>query len=477
MYTQCPQCLTYFQVTPEHLKVAQGNVRCGQCRNVFSALGNLTELPPEAVSQSIPAPEPKAATSSNRMSAAMREFERDLADEDEPVAKPPSNTGLGAAIEKINQLNKRSGQFQSLPKAPAKPARDTSSVEAPKPMPQNQATSARKPGAKTRAAANDPAPPPVTPTAATKNSAKSAAAANRQNAEDQPTPPPTQPARKPPTAKQPKRKTATPKAQDIDVDAALSAIDDLDISAERALPDFISEVIDDSENEEIVLSEQHETMSSREPDTTPKVKHLDRPQPSRENQQLSVPSRDFPPYIPRPLLEDYQRAKAAAIFARQHARGAVGWIIGCVALMIVFLGQTIYFKYNELARISALRPWMEQFCQFTHCEISLPFEVKKMELLGQDIRSHPKIGKALLVSVTLINRSTQAQAYPGLQITFSDMNAQKIAMRRFIPKEYLAPGVNIDTGMPANTPIAVELQLLDPGSNAINFEFEMFRAS
>ena len=46
MYTQCPKCLTYFQVTAEHLKVAQGNVRCGQCRNVFSALGNLSEMPP-----------------------------------------------------------------------------------------------------------------------------------------------------------------------------------------------------------------------------------------------------------------------------------------------------------------------------------------------------------------------------------------------------------------------------------------------
>ena len=47
MYTQCPQCMTYFQVTAEHLKIAQGNVRCGHCRNVFSALGNLTEHLPE----------------------------------------------------------------------------------------------------------------------------------------------------------------------------------------------------------------------------------------------------------------------------------------------------------------------------------------------------------------------------------------------------------------------------------------------
>ena len=50
MYTQCPKCLTYFQVTAEHLKVAQGNVRCGQCSNVFSALGNLSESPPQQTS-------------------------------------------------------------------------------------------------------------------------------------------------------------------------------------------------------------------------------------------------------------------------------------------------------------------------------------------------------------------------------------------------------------------------------------------
>jgi predicted Zn finger-like uncharacterized protein len=49
MYTQCPQCLTYFQITPEHLRIAKGNVRCGQCRHVFNASENLTEEPPMSV--------------------------------------------------------------------------------------------------------------------------------------------------------------------------------------------------------------------------------------------------------------------------------------------------------------------------------------------------------------------------------------------------------------------------------------------
>ena len=62
MYTQCPKCLTYFQVTAEHLKVAQGNVRCGQCSNVFSALGNLSEVPPQKSGKS-----PAASSAANSL--------------------------------------------------------------------------------------------------------------------------------------------------------------------------------------------------------------------------------------------------------------------------------------------------------------------------------------------------------------------------------------------------------------------------
>ena len=44
MFTQCPNCETTFQVTADQLKAANGDVRCGQCLTVFSALDNLSEL-------------------------------------------------------------------------------------------------------------------------------------------------------------------------------------------------------------------------------------------------------------------------------------------------------------------------------------------------------------------------------------------------------------------------------------------------
>ncbi len=43
MLTCCPNCATTFRVTPEQLKARQGQVRCGNCRQVFDALRTLAE--------------------------------------------------------------------------------------------------------------------------------------------------------------------------------------------------------------------------------------------------------------------------------------------------------------------------------------------------------------------------------------------------------------------------------------------------
>ena len=43
MFTQCPNCETTFQVSAKQLKAANGDVRCGECLTVFSALDHLSE--------------------------------------------------------------------------------------------------------------------------------------------------------------------------------------------------------------------------------------------------------------------------------------------------------------------------------------------------------------------------------------------------------------------------------------------------
>lgn len=48
MLTRCPHCGTTFRVRPTHLKVRQGLVRCGKCREAFDALASLVEDQGEA---------------------------------------------------------------------------------------------------------------------------------------------------------------------------------------------------------------------------------------------------------------------------------------------------------------------------------------------------------------------------------------------------------------------------------------------
>ncbi len=68
MVTQCPHCATAFNVTPEQLFARDGQVRCGQCRQVFDGLVNLTSL--EALQDGIPPPLAESASAANQAEPA-----------------------------------------------------------------------------------------------------------------------------------------------------------------------------------------------------------------------------------------------------------------------------------------------------------------------------------------------------------------------------------------------------------------------
>lgn len=70
--TQCPECHTAFKVSPEHLAVAKGWVRCGRCGGVFEALHHL-----EVDATTAPEPEPQvvAPTSNADVKVAVNDIE------------------------------------------------------------------------------------------------------------------------------------------------------------------------------------------------------------------------------------------------------------------------------------------------------------------------------------------------------------------------------------------------------------------
>ena len=47
MQTQCPECQTTFNITQEHLDIANGQVRCTQCQTVFDGHVNMQHAEPQ----------------------------------------------------------------------------------------------------------------------------------------------------------------------------------------------------------------------------------------------------------------------------------------------------------------------------------------------------------------------------------------------------------------------------------------------
>ena len=170
--------------------------------------------------------------------------------------------------------------------------------------------------------------------------------------------------------------------------------------------------------------------------------------------------------VPAVILDELEAAKA-----RQLKPPSTQWVVGSIALMLVFVLQAVYFSRDSLAQNPTYRPLLTSACKVLRCKINIKFDPRLIEIIGRDVRSHPTSKNALIAGTTLINNASYAQPYPLLTLTFSDITGTKLAQRRFIPREYLRSGTDIEAGMPSEIPIQIELQLVDPGKAAVNFEF------
>ncbi|MEO8803237.1 MAG: zinc-ribbon and DUF3426 domain-containing protein [Rudaea sp.] len=195
-----------------------------------------------------------------------------------------------------------------------------------------------------------------------------------------------------------------------------------------------------------------------------------RPQPSEQQSLLFDPDE-------RPRHASLRRAQTPA-FARtrtRHVRPDVRnwpWALGVVVLATCLLAQVGYAKRVQLLDNASVRPWLDGICENIGCSLPLRHDPAKLELLSRDIRPHPSVPGALIVSATLRNDADFPQAFPGVEITLSDLDENRIAMRRFLPREYLPNSHSLATGLAPGATAALVFEVADPGKNAVAFEFK-----
>lgn len=149
------------------------------------------------------------------------------------------------------------------------------------------------------------------------------------------------------------------------------------------------------------------------------------------------------------------------------------WAATNIALILVLLGQYAYFNRNDLSQYPELRPWLTRFCAVVSCNTPLRRDVSHISLANRVVQSHPNQPNALLIDATLVNEADFPQPFPLLEIRFSDLSNQLVAGRRFRPSEYLPGDTSLQAGMPPHQPVHITLAIVDPGKEAVSFQFEL----
>lgn len=148
------------------------------------------------------------------------------------------------------------------------------------------------------------------------------------------------------------------------------------------------------------------------------------------------------------------------------------YITAAIILLSTAILQLVVFRSTDLAdHFPSLEPALTRLCKTLPCRYTGPQDISQIKLLSRDIRIHPREEKALLITATMVNRARFRQPYPNIEITLSDLSGDVVARRQFSAEEYLGRIYTPLLRMPAGQPVQIALEVIDPGRDAVNFEF------
>ena len=146
------------------------------------------------------------------------------------------------------------------------------------------------------------------------------------------------------------------------------------------------------------------------------------------------------------------------------------WPGGIALLIIMIVVQIIYYQRYELIASPQYQGQIMNLCGVLPCDDKRFASPSQIRMLERNVFSHPTQSEALMVTGSFINEAPFDQALPQMLISLSDIQGNLIANRLFKAEEYLRDrSVRV---LPAGKPVLFQLEIIDPGSQALTYEFE-----
>lgn len=168
---------------------------------------------------------------------------------------------------------------------------------------------------------------------------------------------------------------------------------------------------------------------------------------------------------PAPLVQRIRGPESAlehhlALAGKKKKKRVWPWAIGSLMLLALMLGQAVYFLRVEIAaRAPGLKPALTSYCALLRCSIALPRKIDLISIESSDLQADPAQANVITFNAILRNQASYAQAYPSLELTFTDTQDKLVARRTFQPSDYLAPDQDWKEGIPARRETSIKLHL------------------
>ncbi|MGB1800363.1 MAG: DUF3426 domain-containing protein [Gammaproteobacteria bacterium] len=148
------------------------------------------------------------------------------------------------------------------------------------------------------------------------------------------------------------------------------------------------------------------------------------------------------------------------------------WTVATLAALIIIVAQLAWFNRDRLLlEYPELLPYAKQVCAELDCQLIREKDVSKIKLVNRDVRLHPTYQDTLLVNAAMKNELSIRQPYPKVQLTLFDTSGSLLGYREFVPEDYLDNSIEIDKGMPTDSPVYFVLEVSGPTAGAVSFEF------
>jgi predicted Zn finger-like uncharacterized protein len=411
--TKCPHCGAQFKISQEHLKQAQGNVRCGSCLEIFLATENLVAQAPAAKPAPKSPPRKKPAAPPKKTAAKKPAQKKPAPADDEPKwelpksaapakekKKPPfesNDTGVSLGSSEL------SDSFLSLDGESDGFANEDFS---------DMSGAAR---------------------GGDSDADESWAEQLLEELDDEP-------------EEKPASRAEPPDPDNMSLLDEWSGDDDFETEPESSTPPPVKDSPDEDEmgflRDEFDMLEEEDELTAIE--------------------------------LPEAEEEPRRAAKLPA------AGGSLGdylkWGGLSLVALLVLGGQYLFFNFQELARQPEWRPLYSSICSTLGCQMPNPSDVDQLRGANLVVRSHPSVANALVVDAIIFNEAAYPQPFPVLQLTFSSLKDKPVASRRFTPEDYIAGELRGMEAMPPGVPVHVSFEILDPGSQAMNYTLRFLPA-